>query len=115
VAVGFGADIFVPDRMVFTLVVPRYRPRAGQRVVDRRDFGVKEVAVGLVEVDPFLDVARGPPGASCFSSTMPAGTGPKTWRADTENISAPAASVPGADLLAPTRGERHLIVGRAAS
>src|SRR5262249_30524249 len=55
VAVGFGADIFVPDRTLFTLVIPRYRPGAGQRMVDRRDFGVKEVAVGLVEVDPFLD------------------------------------------------------------
>src|SRR5713101_5088168 len=55
VAVGFGADIFVPNRMVFTLVVPHDRPGAGQRMVDRRDFGVKEVAVGLVEVDPFLD------------------------------------------------------------
>src|SRR5438876_892176 len=55
VVVVLGAKIFGPDRIALAIVVPRHCPGADQRIIDRRDLVMQEVAVGLVEVESLLD------------------------------------------------------------
>src|SRR5882672_9387181 len=43
-----------PDRVALATVVSRDDPRTSQRMIDRGDFVMKNVAIGLVEVDSLL-------------------------------------------------------------
>src|SRR5712691_5079977 len=50
-AVVLRANRLDPDRVSFATVIPRDRPRTGQGMVDHRDFVMKNIAIGLVQVD----------------------------------------------------------------
>src|ERR1700730_12008984 len=53
--IALGANGLDPDRTARAMVVLGHGPRTGQRIVDRRDFVVKGVRIGLVEKDALLD------------------------------------------------------------
>src|SRR5262249_47349250 len=49
------AIIFSPDRVSVALVALNHGPRTGQRVIDGGDLVIKDIGIGLVEKNPFLD------------------------------------------------------------
>src|SRR5262249_43208495 len=53
--VALGTNRLDPDRVALAMVVLSYRPRSGQRIVDRCNFVVENVRIRFVEVDPLLD------------------------------------------------------------
>jgi hypothetical protein len=53
--VALGTNRFDPDRVANAMVVLGYRPRSGQRIVDRCNFIMQNVRIRFVEVDPLLD------------------------------------------------------------
>jgi hypothetical protein len=49
------ANIFRPEGLAFAMVFVLHRPGAGQGVIDHRDIVMKDIRVGLVEINLLLD------------------------------------------------------------
>src|SRR5262245_42272850 len=53
--VALSTNRLDPDRVALATIVLSYRPRSGQRIVDRCNFVMENVRIRFVEVDPLLD------------------------------------------------------------